>query len=70
MDMDRIQFPLPGEERKGKERGREGRKGEERRGEVLLDHSQSVHWSCKAYSLTSDIIKTCVCEWEMETEMR
>ena len=63
MDMDRIQFPLPGEEEEEEEeeeRRGEERRGEERRGEVL-DHSQAVHWSCKAYSLTSDIIKTCVC---------
>ena len=47
------------------------RRGEKmrRRGEVSLDHSQSAHWSCKAYSLKSDVIKTCVREWDMETEM-
>ena len=43
MDMDRIQFPLPGEERRREERrGEERRGGGERRGkrrEVLLDPS-------------------------------
>jgi len=57
MDMDRIQFPLRGKERRGKEWRRE-----ERRGEVFLDHAQSVHSSSKTYPLTSDVNKNqCVC---------
>lgn len=45
-------------------------RGEERKGGKRRGEDHSVHWSCKAYSLASDFIKTCVFEWEMDTEMQ
>lgn len=60
----KLSFITKGEKKRRKER----REGQEESGEALLYRSPSVQWSCTAYSLTSDIIKTCVLELQTDRD--